>query len=212
MFRRKIYSLTFVILTFVLLVSTVYAWFSLGPRSKMEFIELDVRGDEVEASLYLKKNDETEVLITSQEDISDILQLGIPNDTYSFRIRLQNQSSKAKTVSITFKNVVNNSTFEEVDLRDAYILKNKQVLFGATTLTLTPNTAGAGVGYDGQVIKEERINNFLNTSGDMRLVSAQTLAAGATIDVKFDISFDYQIHSSAYTGSIEIDKLIVMVT
>jgi|GEM_PF-2454800 hypothetical protein len=210
MLRRKLYSLGFLISTLVLLVSAVYAWFSIGPETNLEFLEVSVKSDVVESFLFVKKNDEDESLIQDPQDLVDILHLGVPSDDYRFRLRLRNYSSDSRTVNAMFKNMTNHGMVEGADIRDAYLLKDSKVYYGVEEIILTPNVPGTAIGYDGQTLKENRLNNFRDTStNNMILVQNKTLLPGETLDVIFYISFDYDVYSSAYTGYVEIERLIV---
>ena len=89
MLRRKLYSLGFLISTFVLLVGTVYAWFSLAKETPTDVLELNVKSDVVESFLFVKKNDEAEIFIQNSSDLVALLQMGVPSDNYRFRVLIR---------------------------------------------------------------------------------------------------------------------------
>lgn len=205
MLRRKLYSLGFLISTFVLLVGTVYAWFSLAKESTTDVLELNVKSDVVESFLFVKKNDEAEIFIQNSSDLVALLQMGVPSDNYRFRVLIKSYSSDSKTINVMLKNM----TYLGTDIREVYLLKDSKVYFGAEVITLTPNVPGTAIGYDNQILKENRLKNFLNVSNNVVLVNNKTLQPNQTLDIIFDITFDVDTHSSAYTGSLQIEKLSI---
>ncbi|HQC30412.1 MAG TPA: hypothetical protein PLP51_01600 [Acholeplasmataceae bacterium] len=205
MLRRKLYSLGFLISTFVLLVGTVYAWFSLAKETPTDVLELNVKSDVVESFLFVKKNDEAEIFIQNSSDLVALLQMGVPSDNYRFRVLIKSYSSDSKTINVMLKNM----TYLGTDIRDVYLLKDSKVYFGAEVITLTPNVPGTAIGYDNQILKENRLKNFLNVSNNVVLVNNKTLEPNQTLDIIFDITFDVDTHSSAYAGSLDIEKLSI---
>jgi hypothetical protein len=202
----------FLISTFVLLVGTVYAWFTLGKENEVSFIEFNIGGNvDVETFLYVKKNDGPEVIILSQEDLSNILALGIPSDDYQFRLKLKNNSSNNQTVSIMLLNMTSYNVIEDADIRDVYLLKDSKVKYGSTDITLTPSV-GPTTGYLNQPLNQYRLTRYLDASDNMNLISNASLLALETVDVIFNIKFDSGIYCSAYTGYIEIEKLLITIT
>ncbi len=205
MLRRKLYSLGFLISTFVLLVGTVYAWFSLAKETPTDVLELNVKSDVVESFLFVKKNDEAEIFIQDSSDLVALLQMGVPSDNYRFRVLIKSYSSDSKTINVMLKNM----TYLGTDIREVYLLKDSKVYFGAEVITLTPNVPGTAIGYDNQILKENRLKNFLNVSNNVVLVNNKTLQPNQTLDIIFDITFDVDTHSSAYAGSLDIEKLSI---
>jgi len=205
MLRRKLYSLGFLISTFVLLVGTVYAWFSLAKETPTDVLELNVKSDVVESFLFVKKNDEAEIFIQNSSDLVALLQMGVPSDNYRFRVLIKSYSSDSKTINVMLKNM----TYLGTDIREVYLLKDSKVYFGAEVITLTPNVPGTAIGYDNQILKENRLKNFLNVSNNVVLVNNKTLEPNQTLDIIFDITFDVDTHSSAYAGSLDIEKLSI---
>ncbi|HPX72088.1 MAG TPA: hypothetical protein PLP84_04215 [Acholeplasmataceae bacterium] len=205
MLRRKLYSLGFLISTFVLLVGTVYAWFSLAKETPTDVLELNVKSDVVESFLFVKKNDEAEIFIQNSSDLVALLQMGVPSDNYRFRVLIKSYSSDSKTINVMLKNM----TYLGTDIREVYLLKDSKVYFGAEVITLTPNVPGTAIGYDNQILKENRLKNFLNVSNNVVLVNNKTLQPNQTLDIIFDITFDVDTHSSAYAGSLDIEKLSI---
>lgn len=205
MLRRKLYSLGFLISTFVLLVGTVYAWFSLAKETTTDVLELNVKSDVVESFLFVKKNDEAEIFIQNSNDLVELLQMGVPSDNYRFRVLIKSYSSDSKTINVMLKNM----TYLGMDIRDVYLLKDSKVYFGVEEITLTPNVPGTAIGYDNQILKENRLKNFLNSSNNVVLVNNKTLQPNQTLDIIFDITFDVDTHSSTYVGSLDIEKLSI---
>lgn len=210
--RKRIYPLIFLILTFVLLGSTVYAWFSLGSKTTVDFIEMNVGTDQVETHLYIKKNSEQEVRVITQEDIQNILNSGIPGDEYQFRLRVINYRNKTTKVNLTLNNITSrpHPGYEDADIRDVYVIKDAKVNYGANFVTLTPNNTAPAVGLDGQVLSVNRINNFI-TSNYIKLLDQVEIPISSTTDITFTILFDENITNNKYRGQLEIVEMLIMI-
>lgn len=210
--RKRIYSLIFLILTVILLGSTVYAWFSLGSKTTVDFIEMNVGTDQVETYLYIKKNNEEEVRIISQDDILNVLNLGVPGDEYQFRLRVVNHRSKTTKVNLTLNNITTRSHlgYEEADIRDVYVIVDAKVYYGANFVTLSPNTTTPAVGLDSQELSVNRINNFINTNYIV-LLNQVEIPVSTTTDVTFIIKFDENITNNKYRGQLEIEEMLITI-
>lgn len=208
MFKKSM-SLIFLITTFLLLIGTVYAWFSIGDHTSVDFIEFKVKDSKVESFLYIQKNDDDEQIIRDKDDITNILNLGIPEDLYRFRLRLKNNADIDKHVSVMFYNVLSFAQFSGVDLRDAYIIFDSKVMFGSKEVILTPNSLDPAFGFEGQPLKVNRFNNFLDEDNNLVLLSKEVLSANSTVDIIFNVDFDFEISNSAYVGYLEIQQLVI---
>ncbi|MGI6787197.1 MAG: hypothetical protein ACOX5X_01400 [Acholeplasmataceae bacterium] len=212
MLKREVYSLFILISTFVLLIGTVYAWFSITRVTETDMVELSVDSAKVETYLYVRKNDEDEQSIVNQDDLTDLLDFGIPGDNYYFRIKLINHSPDTKTVNISFKNMTNHGEVVGADIRDAYLLKDSTVYYDGVASILTPSGITLPPGYEGQALKPNRLRRFLNIDNNMILIQNEVLPANTELDITFQVTFDTAISRSAYRGYLKIEKLIVNIT
>lgn len=210
MLKSNIKAFIFMLTTFVLLVGTIFAWSTISDTTNMEFIELNVGSSVVETYLYIQKNDGEESQVSTPEDISNVLNLGIPSDNYQFRLTLQNNTSEVKSVNIKFKNMQNFSVIPEADIRDVYLLVDSLVTFKGVDIPVVPTgPTSPATGYEGQPLKYNRFKNYLDANNDMILLSDGVLNPNETVDFVFNVIFDWDITNSAYTGSILIERLIV---
>lgn len=212
MLKRRIYSLSFLIITFVLLVGTVYAWFSLSSDTRIELIELNVNSHVVQTSLYIQKNEEEESPIVTPEDLTDVLNLGLPSDGYHFRLRIKNNTTTVKTVNIKFQNMTSHGLLPEADIRDVYLLTDSKVNFKGADIQIPPLVAEDDdplVGYQGQVLQRNRFKNYLDASKDMVLLENGKIEPGEVVDFRFHVTFDFNISNSSYRGYIMVEKLYV---
>lgn len=210
--NKKLFAITFLILTLILLGSSIYAWFTVGIQDNVDFIEINVSSKHVETHLYIKKNDEPEVPVLTQEDIQTIFSGSLPGDKYRFRLSLNNRSSNERTLNINLTNIISlpDLGFESADLKDAFLIQSAKVSIGNVDVILTPNSTDISTGVDGQILDVNRINNFI-VSNEIKLVDNKLLPADATTDVIFTISFDENITSSAYRGVLTITQMSITV-
>ena len=126
--KKRIVPFIFLALTFVLLTSVVYAWFSTGIDVKTELISVNVGTNQVETHLFVQKQGEEEVLITNQAQLAEILKMGIPSDEYVFRIKIVNHMSNTATASIIVNDITSTPDIGfSGDLKDAYLIKDLNV-------------------------------------------------------------------------------------
>lgn len=196
--------------TFVLLIGTVLAWSTIGSVTNIEFVQLTVGSSQLDTFLYIQKNDGEENPVTTPEQISSVLNLGIPSDNYQFRLSINNNTNDVKLVSIKFKNMQNISYNPQVDIRDCYLLVDSKVTFDGVDIPVIPTgSPGPGTGFEGQPLKYNRFKNYLNANDDMILMVDGILNPNQITDFIFNVTFDWDITNSAYTGSILIERLIV---
>jgi hypothetical protein len=212
MLKSNIKAFIFMLTTFVLLVGTIFAWSTISDTTNMEFIELNVGSSVVETYLYIQKNDGEEIQVSTPEDISNVLNLGIPSDGYHFRLRIQNNTTTVKTVNIKFQNMTSHGLLPEADIRDVYLLTDSKVNFNGTDIPITPLVSEADdplVGYQGQVLQHNRFKNYLDDSNDMVLLENGKIEPGEVVDFRFHVTFDFNISNSSYRGYIMVEKLYV---
>ncbi len=212
MLKSNIKAFIFMLTTFVLLVGTIFAWSTISDTTNMEFIELNVGSSVVETYLYIQKNDGEEIQVSTPEDISNVLNLGLPSDGYHFRLRIQNNTTTVKTVNIKFQNMTSHGLLPEADIRDVYLLTDSKVNFNGTDIPITPLVSEADdplVGYQGQVLQHNRFKNYLDDSNDMVLLENGKIEPGEVVDFRFHVTFDFNISNSSYRGYIMVEKLYV---
>lgn len=210
MLKSNIKAFIFMLTTFVLLIGTVLAWSTIGNVTNIEFVQLTVGSSQLDTFLYIQKNDGEENTVTTPEQISSVLNLGIPSDNYQFRLSINNNTNNVKLVSIKFKNMQNISYNPQVDIRDCYLLVDSKVTFDGVDIPVIPTgSPGPGTGFEGQPLKYNRFKNYLNANDDMILMVDGILNPNQITDFIFNVTFDWDITNSAYTGSILIERLIV---
>lgn len=214
--KKQIVPFIFLALTFVLLTSVVYAWFSTGMDVKTDVITSNVGANQVETHLFVKKQGGQEELIVSQAQLATILEMGVPGDEYVFRIKLINHKSAAALASIIITNITSTNDIGFTgDLRDAYLIKDRKVTItkegsSPTNLYLTQNSTTPGLGVDGQVLSVNRINNLI-IDNKIILINNYSIAAQETINVEITITFDANIESSAYRGQMNFNDFRIVI-
>lgn len=214
--KKQIVPFIFLALTFVLLTSVVYAWFSTGMDVKTDVITSNVGANQVETHLFVKKQGGQEELIVSQAQLATILEMGVPGDEYVFRIKLINHKSAAALASIIITNITSTNDIGFTgDLRDAYLIKDRKVTItkegsSPTNLYLTQNSTTPGLGVDGQVLSVNRINNLI-INNKIILINNYSIAAQETINVEITITFDANIESSAYRGQMNFNDFRIVI-
>lgn len=214
--KKRIVPFIFLALTFVLLTSVVYAWFSTGIDVKTELISVNVGTNQVETHLFVQKQGEEEVLITNQVQLAEILKMGIPSDEYVFRIKIVNHMSNTASASIIVNDI---TSIPDIgfsgDLKDAYLIKDLNVKvvregLPIENLYLTPNSPTPGVGVDGQVLSVSRINNVIV---DNKIVLANNIliASGEAINIKITLAFDSNIVSTEYRGQMIFNEFRIVI-
>ncbi len=214
--KKEIVPFIFLALTFFLLTSVVYAWFSTGMDVKADLITANVGMNQVETHLFVKKQGEEEKLITDQVQLAEILELGIPGDEYVFRIKLINHMSNTATASIIVNDITSTTDIGfSGDLKDAYLIKNRNVRVvreGLPTenLYLTPNSATPGVGVGGQELSVNRFNNFI-VDNKIVLANNVSIATGESINIEITVVFDSNITSTEYRGQMKFNEFRIVI-
>lgn len=214
--KKQIVPLIFLALTFVLLTSVVYAWFSTGMDVKAELITANVGTNQVETHLFVKKQGGDEQLVTNQTQLAEILKMGIPGDEYVFRIKIINHKSDAVTASVIINSITSTPDIGFTgDLRDAYLIKDRNVKVlkeGSATINLylTPNSSIPGTGVGGQTLSVNRINNLI-VDNKIVLINNFSIATQETINVEFTFVFDPDIESTEYRGQMNFNDFRIVI-
>lgn len=210
--KYKIYQITFLIFTFVALISSVYAWFSIGETTKTDFLELKVGKRVVDAYLYVAKNVEDQGdYIVDQEQMIEILEEGIPTDFYTFTIKLINYTGGDVEISLRLLGIYYVSEVPGMNILDIYTIKDGLVMFGDVEVYLTPNSLDDVYqpGYEndpGGLLSIYRIANLIDSENTVTLFE-NMIMEGAEMEIVFTIEIDPNIMNNEYVGKFIISKM-----
>ena len=204
---KRIQPLIFLMTVGLVLFGSIYAWMAIGDTGNVDFIQMNVGPSVVESFLYIKENDELEIFVRDSDDIEEILALGSPSDQYRFRVKLNNATGEDKQITLSLENIISHLTIPGVDVRDAYVILDREVIYGEDVYFLPRNSELPELGYEEQPLSLNRLSNLMNSENNIILLDKVVLEAFASVDVVFTLSFDVEISNSAYRGVLEIQKL-----
>jgi hypothetical protein len=203
---RLIGSILSLILSSVLLLATIYAFFTLRPTAEVqEFISM-VGTHELEVRLGLKKNeDEDFTYVTTQEEIASIFQDTVPSDSFVFQLEIKNISDFEITANISLFNVTGEAGV--VNMLDVFYLVDGVVLVdGATYKTFSGDPEDTEI--LGQTVNSYRLSYLIDANNNLQLASGLALAIDAEATITFTLCYDQETsHSSYQEGVIHIEAL-----
>lgn len=210
--KYKIYQITFLIFTFVALISSVYAWFSLGETTKTDFLEFKAGKKVVDAYLYVAKNVEDDgEYIVDENQMIEILEEGIPTDFYTFRIKLLNYTGQGVKISLKLLGIYYISYVPGMNILDIYTIKDGLVMFGDDEVYLTPNSLDPAYqpGYEndpGGLLSDFRIGNLIDEDNNLILFE-DLIMTGSELEIVFTVEIDPNIMNNEYVGKFIISKM-----
>lgn len=211
--RSKLYQISFLIFTFIVLISSVFAWFSLGETVKNDFLTIKIGKIERDTYLFLSKNEEAFQLISNSQQLKGLLSNGIPGDSYQFKLNIISYLEEDTPFSLSFKSVSCGSLGNsegcslEANILDVYLLSD--ISLNDEEIVLTANESGTSIGYEGQVLKENRLRNYLTSSGDIILFKNEILKAELRTTILFTISVDKDLVNTSYYGNFYFEEMII---
>lgn len=210
--KYKIYQISFLIFTFVVLISSVYAWFSLGETTRTDFLELKAGRRVVDAFLYVAKNVEDDgEFIVDQEQMIQILEEGIPTDFYTFRVKLINYTGDGVEISMRLLGIYYISEIPGMNILDIYTIKDGLVMFGDEEVYLTPNSLDDAYqpGYENQpggLLSNYRISNLIDEENNITLFE-NMIMEDSEMEIVFTIEIDPNIMNNEYVGKFIIARM-----
>lgn len=210
--KYKIYHISFLLFTFIVLISSVFAWFTVGEKTGTEFLELKVGKRSVDAYLYVSKNVEDDGdYIIDEDQMIEILEDGIPTDYYTFTIKLINHTGKDVELALRLLGIYYQSQVPGMNILDIYTIKNGLVMFGDEAIYLTPNSLDEQYqpGYENTpegLLSVYRISNLINEDNNLVLFENMIMAE-RELEVVFTIEIDPNIMNSDYIGKFIISRM-----
>lgn len=208
--KYRVYKMIFLIFTFLMLVTSLYAFFSISDKTNTEILKMEVGSFDLDSYLFVKKNDEEEVLITNKADLDEILKRGVPGDKYTFKLRIISYVKEVIKINVKLIDLEQSSEYNVlgVNMFDMYVLAGGLVDYNNSSRYLTPKSSTPALGYEDQPLNLYRINNLI-TDDYLVLVSNEDLNANSKVDIIFTIEIDSNITNNKYVGIFQIGKLEV---
>lgn len=195
--KNLIYSLVFLAFTVLLLLTSTFAWMSITTNANANNIIVTSGKFDVEIILSIDKNDSGEYeVITTEEQLIDLLDLSVPGNVYEFKLEIKNKGTSSLSLDVVANGVTSENDYEEYNLFDVYQLLNGDIIVdGAISKVATLDET-----------EDYRLSNIVSNDSFI-IAKASNLAINGTKTILFSLYFDQETTNIKYSGIVNIEKI-----
>jgi hypothetical protein len=118
----------FFVLSILLLVVSSLAWFASNNQADVDEVVQTIGKYDVDVTLEVMTSHQTEyVVIETDEQLATLLGNSLPNDAFSFKLTIVNQSTSNIDFSVIFSDFLSVPSVEGYDMLDVFCLVNGAV-------------------------------------------------------------------------------------
>lgn len=194
--KNLIYSLVFLAFTVLLLLTSTFAWMSIATNANANNIIVTSGKFDVEITLSINKNNSGYVVITTDEQLVDLLDLSVPGNSYDFKLEIENKGTSSLSLDVVANGVTSENNYEEYNLFDVYQLLNGDIIVdGVSSKVATLDESD-----------DYRLSNIVNNDSFI-IAKSSSLAINGTKTILFSLYFDYETTNIRYSGIVNIEKI-----
>ncbi len=212
--RKQLFSnLLFFFLAIITLISASFAWFNLTKVGEIGGIQSNVESLMGMLHLEVKRGSDDEFhIIKEHNEMIELFDLTKPGDTYTFRIRFTNDSSKDRAITASIINI-QSIPYSEYDSLDVFYLNNITIINDGVDISdqnnITPNSSDPVIKH-GQLLNYYRLNNLIDTYNNIRLFTPINVLPGNEAVITFTIVYDETTENINYSyNSLYFDSIFV---
>lgn len=194
--KNLIYSLVFLAFTVLLLLTSTFAWMSIATNANANNIIVTSGKFDVEITLSINKNNSGYVVITTDEQLVDLLDLSVPGNSYDFKLEIENKGTSSLSLDVVANGVTSENDYEEYNLFDVYQLLNGDIIVdGVSSKVATLDESD-----------DYRLSNIVNNDSFI-IAKSSSLAINGTKTILFSLYFDHETTNIRYSGIVNIEKI-----
>lgn len=194
--KNLIYSLVFLAFTVLLLLTSTFAWMSIATNANANNIIVTSGKFDVEITLSINKNNSGYVVITTDEQLVDLLDLSVPGNSYDFKLEIENKGTSSLSLDVVANGVISENDYEEYNLFDVYQLLNGDIIVdGVSSKVATLDESD-----------DYRLSNIVNNDSFI-IAKSSNLAINGTKTILFSLYFDQETTNIKYSGIVNIEKI-----
>lgn len=210
--KQLLSNLLFFFLALITLVSASFAWFNLSQVGKIDGIQSNVESLMGMLHLEVKRGDDEFHIIKEHNEMIELFDLTKPGDSYTFRIRFTNDSSRERAIAASIRNI-QSIPYNDYDLLDVFYLQNVTIINDGVDISdqnhITPNNSDQVIKH-GQVLNNYRLNNLIDSYNNLRLFTPINVLQGNEAVITFTIVYDETTENINYSyNSLYFDSLFV---
>lgn len=189
--RKIIYPLLLSVLSFVMLFTAIFAWFTLQEQANVGFFQVSVEDYRLKVTFEVSKNRED---YHEVENGLDLFENAVPSDTFAFRLKIENQGNTTVNVFARFPKIQSFTTDKNFNLLDVFYIEDGIIYVDLEEYLLNPT--------------DYRLSNLIDEYGGLTILDNQALNPGEQTVIIFVIIYDEETSDLGYqNGRIEINEL-----
>ena len=201
--RQLIASAVTFFAAMLIMVATVFAWFTLTNVARTRDVTVPVGEYDATLQLEVSKNDGDYVIINTPASMSALFSNAVPTDRFAFRLTITSLTDTPALMRIELAALSNMSDDPLIDMRNVIVLEDGRVLFDGTPSFRTPNDL-TPVTVFGQTFDDFRLGNLLNHNQTVTLAEGDVLPALATRVFEFTLVYDSATSDKGYQNAMLI--------
>ncbi len=234
-------SLIMFISAFLLLITVLYAWFSMSDTADLQPLSSDIVDNQVDLELEFGRNGGGTSSFAEPVDLNAFLDSTIPGDFVDVKIIVSNNnllSSPAIILNIKLMNILASNTQSEYDLTDFFYLEQGLItltwyaseddLINSNPYLVQPITINqidtSAIDYFGIELENYRLSNLFDhewvgieliTENNISVLEDMQLSSSHRLVIEFSIGLDQftpDSHEGFQLGELSIDGLYTTFT
>lgn len=195
--RQLIASAVTFFAAMLIMVATVFAWFTLTNVARTRDVTVPVGEYDAELLLEVSKNEGDFVIIDSPTSMSALFSNAVPTDQFAFRLTITSLTDTPALMRIELAALSNVSDDPLIDMRNVIVLENGEVSLNGTASFITPNDLTPVTLFD-QTLADFRLANLLNHNQTVTLAEGEVLPALTTRVLEFTLVYDANTSEKGY--------------
>lgn len=198
------------ILSLLVFSASSFAWFALTDTSRVNEFVVPVNNYEAEIVFQVSKNGSAYSTITTEAEMTALLNNSMPGDLFDFIVTIENLSTSSVVASIYFNDILSTNPNAGYDMRHVFYIVDGVVSVNASANNLPLNST-TPLTFEGQTFSNYRLSNLIDASNDITIITDVNIPISQTVFIEFAIMFDQNTSKQEYqAGILSIASLLAV--
>ncbi|TVP94043.1 MAG: hypothetical protein EA374_08030 [Acholeplasmatales bacterium] len=205
--RQLIASVITFFAAFLVMVATVFAWFTLTNVTRTDNVTVPVGEYDAVLLLEVSKNDGDYVVIDTPANMAALFSNAVPSDRFDFRLTITSLTDTPALMRVELAALQNLSDDPLIDMRNVIVLEEGEVRLDGSASFRLPNDM-TPLTVLGQTFDDFRLNNLTSGNGAVTLIDPVLIPALATRVLEFSLIYDAQTSEKGYQEAMLVISAI----
>lgn len=208
--RLLVESLLSLFLTLLLLVATIFAWYSLRPAAEIEEFVATIGDYEVNVTLKVNKNGGDFVEVTTKEEMEEFFLNAVPDDDFTFQLEIINLSDFKIKLDLWLMNLNSETDDPDFSMLDVFFLEEGRVYINQDEIKVFDGDEEETLIHN-ELVHPYRFSYLLGDKSSLLLVDGLELEIEEKTLIEFTIGYYWRTENISYQegvfniGSLQIN-------